>query len=90
MSASLLPFLHGALALACVAVAVKFLKYYQLSGDRFFIWFAVAFFTFAIGAVVRVFVASTLEHSHLLFLPRVLGFSLIIVAIVDKNRHHEQ
>jgi hypothetical protein len=89
MSASLLPFLHGALTLACLAVGVKFLKYYQLSRDRFFVWFAVAFFTFATGVILRVFVVRTIEHSHLLFLPRVIGFSLIIVAIVDKNRHHK-
>ena len=86
MTGLVVPYLHGALSVACLAVGIKFLKYYRLSHDRFFVWFAIAFWTFAVGATIRVFVAQTPEHAHLGYLPRLLGFLLIIIAIIDKNR----
>ncbi|MGE0870113.1 MAG: DUF5985 family protein [Kofleriaceae bacterium] len=87
MTGSLLPFLHGAVAVTCLAIGLKFLKYYRLSQDRFFVWFAVAFFTFGGGATWRVFSPHMWEHAHLVFLPRLAGFVLILIAIIDKNRH---
>lgn len=79
-------FVHGMLTLACFAIGLKFLKFWRLSGDRFFIWFTAAFWTFAIGWTLRAFVPSMGEHGHFVFLPRLLAFLMIIAAIVDKNR----
>jgi len=84
-TASLLQFLHGATAMACFVVGLKFIKYWRLSRDRFFIFFATAFWVFAIGWGVRAFVDGG-EQRHLIFVPRLLGFVLILVGIFDKNR----
>ena len=79
-------FVHGMVSLACFAVGLKFLKFWRVSGDRFFIWFAAAFWTFALGWTLRAFVPTVGEHGHFVYLPRLLGFLMIIAAIIDKNR----
>jgi hypothetical protein len=82
------PFLQGAITLACLAIGLKFLRYWRLSRDRFFVWFAVAFWMFAAGWVLRVFAPDIGEHGYVVFLPRLLGFLLILAAILDKNRRN--
>ncbi|CAN5916015.1 hypothetical protein BH11MYX3_BH11MYX3_11740 [soil metagenome] len=79
-------FIHGMLTLACLAIGLKFLKFWRVSGDRFFLWFTSAFWVFAISWTLRAFMPSLGDQAHLIFLPRLLGFLLIIAAIIDKNR----
>ncbi len=79
-------FVHGMVTLACFVVGLKFLKFWRVSRDRFFVWFAAAFWTFSLGWALRAFVPTASEHGYLVYLPRLLGFLLIIFAIVDKNR----
>jgi hypothetical protein len=79
-------FIHGMLTLACFAIGLKFLKFWRVSGDRFFLWFTSAFWVFAIGWTMRAFTPSMGEQAYLIFLPRLAGFLLIIAAIIDKNR----
>ena len=86
MSIELLPYMHGALMMGCFVIGLKFLKYWRLSRDRFFVFFASAFWIFAIGWGVRAFLNIADEHGHLAYLPRLLSFLLILVAIFDKNR----
>ena len=88
MTGSVLDFLHGALALGCVAIGIKFLKFWRISSDRFFIWFAAAFWIFGVGWVARAFVSIS-EHAYLVFVPRLVAFLMILVAILDKNRQKE-
>ncbi|HEY5935423.1 MAG TPA: DUF5985 family protein [Kofleriaceae bacterium] len=83
---NLTAFLQGATTLACVAIGIKFLKYWRLSRDRFFVWFAVAFWMFAGGWILRTFTPNLGEDRYLVFLPRLFGFLLILIAILDKNR----
>ena len=86
MKPDLLLFLHGALMMGCLVIGLKFVKYWRLARDRFFIFFASAFWVFAVGWGVRAFVPSAGEHGHLIYLPRLFGFLLILIAIFDKNR----
>jgi hypothetical protein len=79
-------YLHGALTLACFLVGVKFLKFWRSSRDRFFLWFAAAFWVFAVGWGIRAFGATSSEDAHYVYVPRLLAFLLIIAAILDKNR----
>lgn len=79
-------FLGGALTLACFAVGLKFLKFWTVSSDRFFLWFATAFWAFALGAGLRAFHAASGDQAYYVFLPRLVGFLLIVAAIIDKNR----
>ncbi|MDQ3366810.1 MAG: DUF5985 family protein [Myxococcota bacterium] len=79
-------FIHGMLTLACFAIGLKFLKFWRVSGDRFFIFFASAFWIFGLGWTLRAFVPRMTEHGYLVYLPRLISFLLIIAAIIDKNR----
>jgi hypothetical protein len=67
-------------------VGLKFLKYWRLSRDRFFVFFAAAFWVFALGWAVRAFYPTSGEHGHFVYIPRLVGFLLILVGIFDKNR----
>lgn len=86
MSDQLLWFCHGGLTVACLLVGIKFLKFWRVSQDRFFLWFAAAFCAFAAGWVLRSFGPGSADHAYYVYLPRLAGFVLILVAIVDKNR----
>ena len=76
--------MHGALVMACLVICVQFLKFWRLSRDRFFIFFALAFGTFAVGFTVRGL--SITDHEYVVYLPRLVGFLIILFAIFDKNR----
>ncbi len=77
--------LAGAAAMASLAVALFFLKFWRRTRDSFFLLFAAAF---AIDAVARV-ALSVVEVSDtaepIYFLPRLVMFALIVIAIVNKN-----
>lgn len=81
----LIAYLGGMLSVACLAIGLVFLKFWRVSRDSFFICFAAAFAMFAVGGAIRTFVVSS-EHAHLVFLPRLCGFLLILAAILIKNR----
>jgi hypothetical protein len=77
--------LAGATAMASLAVALFFLKFWRRTRDSLFLLFAAAF---AIDAVARVAltvvqVSDTAEPIY--FLPRLVMFTLIAVAIINKN-----
>lgn len=78
-------FIAGMLVMAAFAIGLHFLKFWRLSRDRFFIWFAVAFWVFGLGWIFRAF-SSVSEHGHWAYVPRLVAFLMIIVAILDKNR----
>lgn len=82
----LLQYIHGALVMGCFVVGLKFLKYWAVSRDRFFIFFAAGFLVFALGWGLRTLLPAATEHAHLAYVPRLLAFLLILIAIFDKNR----
>jgi hypothetical protein len=79
-------FLAGMLVMGALVIGLHFLKFWRLSKDRFFIWFAVAFWTFGLGWIIRVVVPGVSDYDHWGYVPRLLGFLMIIGAILDKNR----
>jgi hypothetical protein len=79
-------FLAGSLAMACFVIGLVFLKYWRVSRDPFFIWFAAAFWVFMVGWTLKLVGPDYAEHTHYLYMPRLLGFLLILAAIVIKNR----
>lgn len=79
-------FLPGAYAMACVAIALFFTLYWRKTRDRLFAVFALAFLLFALERVVLAFVPADQEGRHWIFLARLVGFVLIILGVVDKNR----
>jgi hypothetical protein len=77
--------LYGASAAVCATIGLVFLRYWKAQRDRLFGYFAGAFGCFAAGWTLRIAVAYD-EHQAYVFLPRLVGFLLIIIAIFDKNR----
>ena len=77
--------LFGASFAIFVVAAFLFARYRIIHRDRLFTFFAAAFGCFAAGFLMRV-VAGIEEQSGLVFVPRLIGFLLIITAIFDKNR----
>jgi ABC-type xylose transport system permease subunit len=78
-------FLAGAVTSTYVIAGVFFLRFWRRTHDRLFLSFAGAFWLLAINQIVvdRVDVAD--ESSGLAYLLRVVGFLLILYAIVEKN-----
>jgi hypothetical protein len=76
-----------ALAFVC---GLFFLRYWRSSGDRFFAFFAVAFW--ALGANWALLAGRDPADEYLpyFYLLRLLAFVLILSAIVDKNRRSSQ
>jgi hypothetical protein len=77
--------LSGAAAMASLAVALFFLNFWRRTRDTFFLFFAAAFAIdagsrFALGISQ---VSDTAEPIY--FLPRLVMFGLIAIAIIGKN-----
>jgi hypothetical protein len=78
-------FLDGATMLASLGVALFFLKYWRSTGDRLFAVFSAAFAVFAVNRVLLVALDETSEYRTGVYLVRAVAFTLIALAIVDKN-----
>jgi hypothetical protein len=77
--------LTGAVAMASFLIALFFLRFWVRTRDRFFLIFAIAFAIYATSQLVLGLI-NALEFEPLYYLPRVLTFLLIVLAVVDKNR----
>ncbi|HEY8550674.1 MAG TPA: DUF5985 family protein [Vicinamibacterales bacterium] len=78
-------FFYGAATMGCAVVGLFFLRFWRASFDRLFLMFALAFWILAINYAV-LGVARTSEWRVPVFTLRLLAFSLLIYAIVHKNR----
>ena len=85
-TAALHLFLNGALAMASFVAGLFFAKYWRLSGDRFFVFFAAAFWMMTVNWSAIAAIAPTEETRHYFYVIRLSAFLLILFAIVDKNR----
>ena len=79
-------FCWGVLAMASLAAGLFFVRYWKVTGERLFAFFAMAFAMLSINYVVLEAVEPAFEARHLIYLIRLAGFLLIIAGIVDKNR----
>jgi hypothetical protein len=81
----MIDFLAGALTLAYSIAALHFVHFWRRTSDRLFLSFALAFTLFALNQLVVWLVGAADERGNYAYVLRVLGFVLILVAIVDKN-----
>ena len=81
----MIDFLAGALTLAYVVAAVYFVHFWQRTHDRLFLAFAAAFGLLALNQVVAFALGVGDERQNYAYVLRVLGFILILLAILDKN-----
>ncbi len=82
----MIDFLDGASFLACFAIAVFFLRFWQMSGDRLLLLFALAFAVLAVNRIGLAVLDRDGEAGTFVYLARAVAFGLIVAAIVDKNR----
>lgn len=81
----MIDFLAGAVTLGYIVAAAFFLRFWRRTADRLFLAFAAAFVLFALNQALAYAFTVVLEPASLVYALRVLGFLLIIWAIVDKN-----
>jgi hypothetical protein len=79
-------FLYGTLTMGCCVAALLFLRFWYLTWDRLFLFFSLAFWSFALNWIALALAEPSLESRHYLFLLRLLGFIFIIWGILDKNK----
>jgi hypothetical protein len=86
MTALLVSFLQGAAAMGSLVAALFFLRFWTRTRDRFFLFFSAAFLIEGLNRVPLALEHAPDETEPLYYLPRLLAFSLIAVAVVLKNR----
>lgn len=79
-------FVQGASSMGFAVGGLYFLRFWRQTRDRLFGIFALAFWMLALNRVALIFVEETSELGSGVFVIRLLGYVLIVVAIVDKNR----
>ena len=88
MTESLLMFMYGGLFVCCLVAGLVFLGYARARTDRFFSWFALAFWCLAVSWGMRIFDELGADAAPSGYLVRLLGFALIVVAVLERNRRH--
>jgi hypothetical protein len=81
----MIEFLAGALTLAYVVASVYFVHFWQRTSDRLFLAFAAAFGLLALNQLAVFSLGVGDERYNYAYVLRVLGFVLILLAIIDKN-----
>jgi hypothetical protein len=83
----MIDFLGGAVTFAYIIASVYFFHFWRRTLDRLFLAFAAAFILLALNQIA-VFVLGVADERHnFAYVLRVLGFVLILAAIIDKNVH---
>lgn len=81
----MIDFLAGAVTLGYSVAAVFFLRFWRKTADRLFLAFSLAFVLFALNQGLAAWLTVVNEPNSLIYVLRVLGFIIILGAIVDKN-----
>jgi hypothetical protein len=79
-------FLLGSLSAASFVAALFFARFWRETLDRLFAFFAIAFALLAINWCALAFIPAENEARTIVYVVRLVGFLLILTAIVDKNR----
>jgi hypothetical protein len=77
--------LSGALLFSYFIAGIHFFRFWKRTGDRLFLHFAAAFWLFAVNQLATSIPVVAGETEGYEYLLRVLGFVIILAAIVDKN-----
>jgi peptidoglycan/LPS O-acetylase OafA/YrhL len=78
-------FMSGALTLGFIVAALFFLRFWRRTRDRLFLAFAIAFVLLALNQALAQWLGAADERVGYTYLLRVIGFVLILAAVVDKN-----
>ena len=78
--------LTGAIALASLLAALYFFRFWRLTRDTFFLYFAASFAIEGCNRIVLGLVADADESAPFFYGVRLVAYGLILVAIWQKNR----
>jgi Family of unknown function (DUF5985) len=81
----MIDFLSGAVTLGYLVAAAFFVCFWRKTADRLFLAFAAAFALFALNQALAFALTVVSEPWSLIYALRVVGFVVILAAIVDKN-----
>jgi len=81
----MIEFLSGAVTMGFLVAAGFFARFWRDTGERLFVAFAVAFALLALNQALAQWLGAADERVAYTYLLRVLGFVLILAAIIDKN-----
>jgi O-antigen/teichoic acid export membrane protein len=76
----------GAIATASMVAALFFLRFWKSTRDRFFLFFAMSFFIEGVNRALLGLMAGLREEAPAYYLIRLVAYSLILFAILDKNK----
>ena len=79
-------FLSGAISMACLTIALFFLRFWRQTGDRLFVIFAAAFGLLMVERLMLATFSTSHELAPYIYVVRLIAFALIMGGVVDKNR----
>jgi uncharacterized membrane protein HdeD (DUF308 family) len=82
--------LLGAIAMACLVVGLFFLRSWQRTRDRFFLFFAASFFIEGLNRAMLGLTSDPNEGRPFFYFVRFFSFLLILAAIVIKNLERDR
>jgi membrane protein CcdC involved in cytochrome C biogenesis len=82
----MITFLAGALTASYLVAALFFFKFWRKTHDRLFSHFALAFVFFALNQIATTIMEVNTERGSFIYLLRIAGYVLILIAIIEKNR----
>ena len=85
-SLALANFSYGVIGALCWVVGLFFLEFWRRTRDRFFAYFASAFWILGVGRLAMSVLGETNEAERSIYLLRLVAYGLFLIAILDKNR----
>ena len=77
--------LLGAISMASITIGVFFLRFWKMTRDRFFLFFAASFLIEGVNRASLGFARELTEDCAIHYVVRLLSYGLILIAIIDKN-----
>jgi len=81
----MIEFFSGVATTGYLVAAAFFWRFFRKTRDRLFVAFAVAFLLFTLNQALVGLIHVTTEPESLVYVVRILGFVVILAAILDKN-----
>jgi len=78
--------LTGAIAAGWLVAGLFFFRFWHRSRDRFFLYFALSFWIESASRVALGLLADVSEDNPVFYVPRLVAYGLILLAIWQKNR----
>lgn len=82
--------LSGAVAALSMVASLFFLRFWKSTADRFFLYFALAFFIEGCNRILLASVTGSEETTPAYYILRLIAYGLILWAIFEKNRNQNK